>query len=205
MRAERLLPSVLLGTFALLATIAAVGDSVTGDEVAHLPAGYTYVATGNFRLNPQLVKALAALPLLFLDLNPVATTPGWSEGDEWRFGRHFLVNNRAPLEEIVLLARVPMIVIALLTGVFLYRFAEDLWGEAPALFVLFLFAFAPNLLAHGHLVTTDSALACFTLLAVWRLWRFARSARFNPEWEGFLRGEPIGTSTNPRSTHAPRS
>src|SRR5215831_13621769 len=41
--------------------------SATADEVAHLPAGYTYWTTRDFRMNPEhppLVKLLAALPLL---------------------------------------------------------------------------------------------------------------------------------------------
>ena len=41
--------------------------SATFDETAHLPAGYTYLETGDLRLNPQhppLVKLIAAVPLL---------------------------------------------------------------------------------------------------------------------------------------------
>ena len=42
--------------------------SATYDEVAHLPAGYSYLHWGDYRLNPQhppLAKMLAALPLLW--------------------------------------------------------------------------------------------------------------------------------------------
>ena len=41
--------------------------SAVFDETAHLPAGYTYLTTRDFRLNPEhppLAKELAALPLL---------------------------------------------------------------------------------------------------------------------------------------------
>ena len=67
-------PLILLTAFALLAITSMARLSITGDEVTHLPAGYSYVTTGDFRLNPQhppLIKALAALPLLALDLEPV--------------------------------------------------------------------------------------------------------------------------------------
>ena len=43
--------------------------SPTFDEVGHLPAGYSYLMTNDYRLyknNPPFIKQLAALPLLFL-------------------------------------------------------------------------------------------------------------------------------------------
>ena len=45
--------------------------SATFDETTHLPAGYSYLKTGDCRLNPQhppLIKLLCAAPLLFLVL-----------------------------------------------------------------------------------------------------------------------------------------
>jgi hypothetical protein len=74
----------MLLAFAVLAIGGMATESVTGDEVAHLGSGYSYIATGDFRLNPQhppLLKAVAALPLLALDLEPVANIPGWEQGD----------------------------------------------------------------------------------------------------------------------------
>src|SRR5881397_3128466 len=46
-------------------------SSQTSDEAVHLSAGYSYLKTADFRLNPEhppLVKEWAALPLLFFDL-----------------------------------------------------------------------------------------------------------------------------------------
>ena len=48
--------------------------SPTFDEVGHLPAGYSYLKTNDYRLyinNPPFIKQLAALPLLFLNLKMV--------------------------------------------------------------------------------------------------------------------------------------
>ncbi|HVR29012.1 MAG TPA: glycosyltransferase family 39 protein [Thermoanaerobaculia bacterium] len=168
---------LLLALFAALAISSAAGNSVTGDEVAHLPAGYTYVRTGDFRLNPQhppLAKALAGLPLLALDLDPVAATPGWEEADEWTFGREFLIGNRQPLRRILLLGRLPMVAVGLLLGALLFAWARELWGYGPALFVLLLYALSPNFLGHAALVTTDVAVVCFTVLALYALWRMVR-------------------------------
>src|SRR5438105_4550081 len=55
-----------------------LGKSVTSDEVAHIPAGYSYLRTGRITLNPMhppLVKELCALPLLFMDLPMPADEP----------------------------------------------------------------------------------------------------------------------------------
>ena len=156
---------------------ACADSSVTGDEVAHLPAGYTYVRTGDFRLNPQhppLVKALAGAPLLLLDLAPVDRLPGWTEADEWVFGRAFLTANRAPMERILLLARLPMVAIGVVLGAVLFLWARDLWGRGAGLFVLLLYVLCPNLLGHTALVTTDVGVSCFTVFTLYALWRLVR-------------------------------
>jgi tetratricopeptide (TPR) repeat protein len=177
---QYLAPALLLALFAGLAIASVRESSVTGDEVAHLPAGYTYVRTGDFRLNPQhppLVKALAGVPLLLLDLPPVDRFPGWREADEWIFGRAFLTQNRAPMERILLLARLPMVAIGVLLGAVLFLWARDLWGRGAALFVLLLFALCPNILAHTALVTTDVGVSCFSVFTLYALWRLVRGGR----------------------------
>jgi tetratricopeptide (TPR) repeat protein len=171
---------VLLTLFGVLAVTSMHQKSITGDEVTHLPAGYTYVKTGDFRLNPQhppLIKALAGLPLLLLDLKPVADTAGWTEAREWVFGNDFLVNNRHPIERIVFMGRLPMVGVGLLLGLVLFLWARDLWGYWPGVFVLFLYALSPDFLAHTQVVHTDVGVSCFTVLALYALWRFSRSGR----------------------------
>jgi hypothetical protein len=56
------------GVFAAAVISFSRNSSPTYDEVAHLPAGYSYLRWDDYRLNPQhppLVKKLAALPLLW--------------------------------------------------------------------------------------------------------------------------------------------
>ncbi|GAH87822.1 unnamed protein product, partial [marine sediment metagenome] len=58
-------------------------DSATMDEVAHLPAGYSYLTQKDYRLNPEhppLLKDLAAIPLLFIkDINFPSDIKAWKE------------------------------------------------------------------------------------------------------------------------------
>jgi len=73
-------------------------DSITMDELAHIPAGFSYLSQRDFRINPEhppLIKDLAALPLLFLNLNFPKDSPAWTEGinEQWSFGWEFLYNS----------------------------------------------------------------------------------------------------------------
>ncbi len=68
-------------------------DSLTMDELAHLPAGYSYLTQKDMRLNPEhppLIKDLSALPLLFMKLNVPFNNESWQNHDQWSFGYQFL-------------------------------------------------------------------------------------------------------------------
>jgi tetratricopeptide (TPR) repeat protein len=178
---SRLVPIALLAVFAALAIGAMAQMSITGDEVTHLPAGYSYVTTGDFRMNmqhPPLIKVLAALPLLTLDLTPVREVRGWQRGREWLFGRTFLTHNRVPLQRIVFLARLPMVAVGVLLGALIFLWARDLWGAAPANLVLLLYVLSPNFLAHAPIVHTDVGVTCFTVMSVYGAWKLCRTGKW---------------------------
>src|SRR5256885_15581866 len=85
--------SALLFAFWLQMFLALPKLSATSDEVAHLPAGYTYWKTHDLRLNPEhppLAKLLAALPLLALRPKLDTTWPEWQTAQEYTFGYGFL-------------------------------------------------------------------------------------------------------------------
>lgn len=74
-RWDALLFLAIATVFSLFAISAARTSSATFDEVAHLPAGYSYLTLDDFRLNPEhppLIKSLAAWPLLRADVWPAA-------------------------------------------------------------------------------------------------------------------------------------
>ena len=62
----------MLGLMFILMFFSSWNDAATFDEVAHIPAGYSYLTQKDYRLNPEhppLIKDLSAIPLLFLKLN----------------------------------------------------------------------------------------------------------------------------------------
>jgi len=133
-------------------------DSAIVDETAHIPAGYSYVAYHDYRLNPEhppLVKFLAGVPLQFLDIKGLTLDSSWNDIRQWDAGWYFMFHSGNSPDQIIFWARLPMLLFILLLGVLLYKWASEEFGNKVGLFVLFLFAFTPDVLAHGHFVTTD--------------------------------------------------
>ena len=65
-RASHLLAAGMIAAFAAAAVAAMREKAATSDEPVHLGAGYSYVVTRDFRLNPEhppLVKLLGGLAL----------------------------------------------------------------------------------------------------------------------------------------------
>ena len=148
-------------------------DSLTMDELAHLPAGFAYFTKKDMRLNlehPPLMKDLAAVPLLFIKgINFPSEIKDWKEdvNGQWSFGNYFLFKVGNPAELMIFLARIPMILILLLLGLYIFKWTRELFGNKAALLALFLFSFSPTFLAHGRLVTTDVGAAAGVLIATY--------------------------------------
>ena len=167
------IPAALLAVMFALMLGSSLGDSLTTDEDAHIPAGYSYVRFLDYRLNPEhppLLKALSALPLLLLDnLSFPTRDAGWTDkvNDQWDLGTKFLYETGNDARVIVQIARIAPILITLLSIFLLYWWGRELlgpiWGLVPAI----LFGLSPTVLSHGHYVTTDLAAAFGVLIALY--------------------------------------
>jgi Dolichyl-phosphate-mannose-protein mannosyltransferase len=168
-RVEALALGLGLLLYVGLAVSSLRGSAATYDEGAHLPAGYSYLVTGDHRLNPEhppLVKLLAAAPLLLLPNVAFKTDDAaWAAGRQWELGRRFLYRwNDA--DRLLFWARLPMVALGagLCTAVFVWT--RSRFGSTAAFFAGCLAVLSPDLLAHGRLVTTDVAMALFYFLTV---------------------------------------
>ena len=174
---------IFLLAFVFFASVfSMMGDSATMDEVAHLPAGYSYLTQKDMRLNPEhppLIKDLAALPLLFIKgIKFPSQIKEWKEdvNGQWGFGFYFLYAMGNPVDKMIFWARIPMILILVLLGFFIFKWAKELFGEKVALLALFLFSFSPTFLAHGRFVTTDIGAATGVLIATYYFIAFLKSS-----------------------------
>jgi len=170
-------------------------DSLTMDELAHLPAGYSYLSQKDMRLNPEhppLIKDLAAIPLIFIkNINFPYNLKDWKEdiNGQWGFGNKFLYYSENPTDEMIFWARIPMILVLLILGFYIFFWAKESFGNKTALLALFLFSFSPTFLAHGRLVTTDVGAALGVTIATYYFLKFLN----NPSKKNlFLSGIALG-------------
>jgi dolichyl-phosphate-mannose-protein mannosyltransferase len=158
--------------FCLQALLAVPKLSATNDEAVHLVAGFSYWKTRDFRLNPEhppLAKLVAALPLLLFGPKFSATGENWKRAAEFRFGFDFLYHNDT--DRLLFWSRTMMILLAAVGLIVTFLWARDMFGIPEGLFAAAMYAFSPNLLAHGMLVTTDVPLAVFSVLALYLFWK----------------------------------
>lgn len=169
--------------------------SLTNDELVHIPAGYQYLRTGNFRLNPEhppLVKMWACLPLLVV--NPrVYLEP---EGADQQFARftvlasiEFWQRNQLRFHAIAFWSRVPMVLLTLGLGILIYVYGRQLFGARAAVLAVALFSLEPTMLAHGWIVHTDIAAAFGYLLFFFTLHAYLRASTLRRAlWLGLATG-----------------
>jgi hypothetical protein len=163
------LPSFFIAVYLILCLGSMRTLSCTFDEPIHLPPGYVSWTLGDHRMNPDhppLVRRIAALPLLFMDVTMRTDDHAWATSRPWEFGKRFLFRwNDA--DRLLFRGRLAIAVFvggALGAAVFLW--ARRLFGPLPAAVALFLFALCPDMIAHGELVTNDLGITLFLFLSV---------------------------------------
>ncbi len=170
----------LLGLMFILAVTSMAGDSLIIDELAHLPAGYSYLTQKDMRLNPEhppLMKDLSAVPLLFIqNIKFPSDANAWRNevNGQWEFGNIFLFKSGNPADKMIFWARMPMVLILIILGFYIFRWAKELFGNKAALLALFLFSLSPTFLAHGRFVTTDVGAAAGVLIATYYFIKFLK-------------------------------
>lgn len=198
-RLTNIIAAFLLFTMFCLAFFSMLGDSLTFDELAHIPAGYSYLTQKDYRLNPEhppLIKDLSALPLLFLNLNFPKEDPNWTQEKEapawwvqFDFGKKFIYYSGNCARTIIAFARIPMIFLLLFLGWFLFKWAKELGGNYAGLITLTLFIFSPVFLANARLVTTDIGAALGAVLSTYFWLKFLKNPK---KLNVFLAGVTFG-------------
>jgi len=153
----------------------------TVDEVAHLPAGYSFWDRGTFRLyrlSPPLARWLAAAaaqsdrPAIPYDRSWVRDEPA----NHWRFAFETLLANAgspaAQQRYLAAFTRARRATAAWSAVTIPVLFAWGWWWYGPAAGALaaILWSFCPNVIAHAGLVTTDLPAASAGL---WACFAFA--------------------------------
>jgi len=162
---KKKLPSILATIFIIfmiaVAIISLKQESAIMDEVAHTPAGYSYLTQKDMRLNPEhppLLKDLSAVPLVFMnDIKFPDHLNSWQNdvNGQWDFGFNFFYKVGNDADKIIFWSRIPMLLLLMLMGLIIFKWTKELYGKWAAVLATFLFALAPTFIAHGRYVTTD--------------------------------------------------
>jgi len=162
-------------------------DSLTMDELAHTPAGYSYITQKDMRLNPEhppLLKDAAGLSVWLgskitnTKINFPIEHKSWQKdlNGQWDFGRELLYRNGNDADKIIFWSRLPMLLIMLLFGFYVFKWARELYGNKAGLLALFLYSLSPTFLAHGRLVTTDVGAAAAFFIAAYYLIKWLKKS-----------------------------
>jgi tetratricopeptide (TPR) repeat protein len=151
-------------------------ESASWDEPNHIYSGYRSWKYADFGINPEhppLVKLLAAVPLLAMQLKIPDLESRMHKWEGWVGGRDFVFQNDA--DKILFRSRLGPILLTVMLALLVFFAAWDMFGKISAFIALGLIAFDPNLIAHGALVTTDVAPACFLFATVYAFYRYAKA------------------------------
>lgn len=176
--------AILLVLMGVLAGGAARRESITIDEVAHIGAGVSYLQKLDMRMNgehPPLAKAFAAIPLVLWGVRADYSDISWSISNrsfagllgQWVWGHALALRWNDPYST-VLWARVPMLLLTLALGIFVYCCASELGGPWGGLLCVVAYGTTPAFLVFGPLVLTDVPVTFVSLLTLWSfasLWR----------------------------------
>jgi hypothetical protein len=154
----------VLSTHALLLGWIAWRNSPTVGEVPHLAAGLSHWVFGSFdlyRVNPPLVRCLAALPVLCCNARTDWSAYDSSVGSraEFAVGDAFLAANGQNVFWYFTIARLSCIPLSVIGGYYCYRWACWLYGAAPGLVAAALWSFCPNILGNAAMITPDAGAA----------------------------------------------
>ncbi|MDP3696977.1 MAG: glycosyltransferase family 39 protein [Candidatus Taylorbacteria bacterium] len=157
------LAAVIIVAAALVLAVTSVwNDSPIVDEIPHIGAGYSYIAKGDHRLNPEhppLAKDLAGISLKIAGIKdePAFTSKFWQKdvNGQWEFGRKLIFNSGNDAIRLTRFAKIPQLIFFILSAIIIFIWTRKIYGYLAALMAIFLFSFSPTVLAHSRFVTTD--------------------------------------------------
>ncbi len=178
---------VCLAGFLALALGDLLTTSPTSDETVHLAAGWSVLATHDFRINPEhppLLKVIAAAPLLSMRISRDALGSNtWRDAidhlnSEWAFAHQFLYGQKNGVfvnDSATMFRRARMVLLLFCgigTALIIFFWALELFGPWGGALALALYCFDPNFIAHAGLVTTDVGVCFLMTAAVYFFWRW---------------------------------
>ena len=188
--------ALLLATMSLQMFAVISRKSITVDEIVMIPSAYYHLAAGNFQLvneHPPLSKIIAGVPAILIqphEAKPeqIIGEPG-SIQEKWSYPEGLWENNPGAFQSLSFWPRVPAIGLTVLLGLFIFKWARELFGPLAAVLAVALFTLEPTVLAHGRVVQTDIPAALGYFLLFFTTYRYARGPSLkSAAWLGAAAG-----------------
>jgi 4-amino-4-deoxy-L-arabinose transferase-like glycosyltransferase len=201
-KAARLVVFGLLAIHTGLLAYSAYVHSPTLNEPGHLVAGLSHWKFGRFevyRVNPPLVKMIAALPVILAGYEE--DWSGFYEGPgarpEMAMGEDFVAANGERSFFLFMIARWACIPLSWIGAITCFLWARDLYGRPSGVMACAIWCFEPNILAHASLMTPDIGGTALGVAACYTFWKWLK----NPTWaQAALTGVVLGLAELSKTT-----
>jgi len=186
MTLERATPWIVGSLIVVLffqAVLSMWNDSPTFDEMVNPSVGYAELFDRDLSLyhdHPPLSRVFTALPLLAFKPVIPFNHDSWqrrSQGmkDRYDFAHEFFYVANQNAQTMLNWSRLPVVLLSLLLGLLVFKWAQLLYGNGAGIFALFLYCFEPNILAHSRLATNDLIVTLFIFATLFQFWRYTQS------------------------------
>ncbi len=156
----------------ILAVSSSYNESLTWGEKCYVGLGKYLSETGNFKIDGVTYHAIFSYYLNGIFL-PFLNIPDnvWENNSCWDIGNDLIFNSGYNFQKILFLVRLPIMLLSLLLGYYIFLWARNLYGLKAGLFALLLYAFESNLIGVSRYATTDFPVITFIFIAVYHYWR----------------------------------
>ena len=179
----KIIPVIFFLLFFIQSGMGMLQESSTWDETHSFGLGEYLIKNMKWDvpgsiLHPPLSYYISGIPFLFVQdehselwqYTDNKDIDFLSKIDNYR-GQALLSSGMNKDNMLLMSSRTMILLIALLSGLFIYLWSNSIYGKKGALLSLFLFTFSPNLLAHSHLTTPDMTLTTFFFISCFYYWK----------------------------------
>ncbi|MBC7968387.1 MAG: glycosyltransferase family 39 protein, partial [Fuerstia sp.] len=199
---HHIVPLGLTTVHVVLLAISGAWHSPTENEAQHLVAGLHHLHTGTFglyRVNPPLVKTVAALPVAV-----TGYTPDWSGYTEmvgarpvFDMGEDFIRKNGRRSFRMITMARWFCMPFSVVGAWVCFLWARDLYGKSSGDLACCLWCFSPMVLGNASIITPDAHATALGLAACYTFWRWLKQ----PTWmQAMVTGGVLGLAELSKTT-----
>lgn len=192
----------LLAIHALLVGWCAYRNSFSWTETGLLAAGildWQYGSFDVFRVNPPLVRMIAALPSVAMGTEVPFRGVSVDQRNraEWDVARSMIETNREAIYLNLMLGRWLCIPFSLLGAWIAWKWATELYGVASGIGVVILWTFSPIMIGYSCLISGDAQAASMGLLTLYVFRQWLRSPGWSTSYVfGVVSGITILTKTS---------